>query len=278
MSARAWFARLGLLLVLGWSCRAQGTQSVVLASTTSTEDSGLFDVLIPAFEAEQPRFRVMVVAVGSGEALAIGRRGDADVLLVHSPAAESSFVAQGYGENRSAVMVNDFVLVGDSADPANVRGLPDAAAAFRRIADARARFVSRGDRSGTHAKELAIWRAAGVTPIDPAAPTSGTARWYVEVGQGMGETLRIADETRAYTLSDRGTYLALRSTLELSLLVEGDPRLQNPYSVMVVKRARNRAGGRAFAEWIVGASAQRVIGEFGRDRFGQPLFTPTARD
>ncbi|HSL70812.1 MAG TPA: substrate-binding domain-containing protein [Longimicrobiales bacterium] len=274
MRALLWIALLSLVPLPGWGCAAS-VESVVLASTTSTEDSGLFDVLIPAFEAAHPKLRVMVVAVGSGEALAIGRRGDADVLLVHSPAAESTFVAEGHGHSRRAVMTNDFVLVGDSADAARVRGLRDAAAAFRRIAAARARFVSRGDRSGTHTKELELWQAAGVAPIDSARPTSEESRWYVEVGQGMGETLRIANETGAYTLSDRGTYLALRNSLALPVLVEGDARLQNPYSVIVVRRARNPTGGQAFAEWIVGNEAQRLIGEFGTDRFGQPLFRPT---
>ena len=270
MRARTW-AALALVLAL-FGCRARAPQSLVLASTTSTEDSGLFDVLLPAFERAHPAYRIKLVAVGSGEALALGRRRDADVLLVHSPAAEKTFMADGHGVRRLAVMYNDFVLVGDSADRARTRGLSDIVEAFRRIAHAHARFAARGDQSGTHVKELALWREAGLAPAsDSAAHT-----WYVDVGQGMGETLRIASETGAYTLTDRGTYLALRNTLHLVVLVQGDPRLRNPYSVIEVRGARNAAGARAFADWIVSPPAQQLIGALGRDRFAQPLFIPDA--
>jgi tungstate transport system substrate-binding protein len=196
-----------LALILFASCRTQPRETVVLASTTSTEDSGLFDELLPAFEKANPRYRIVVVAVGSGEALAIARRGDADVLLVHSPAAESTFMAEGHGASRQPVMYNDFVLVGDPTDPAHVRGINDAAAALAQIARTASPFVSRGDQSGTHAKELSLWKAAGITPAD----SSKRGRWYMDVGQGMGETLRIANERHAYTLSDRGTYLSVRA-------------------------------------------------------------------
>jgi tungstate transport system substrate-binding protein len=239
----------------------------VLASTTSTEDSGLFDVLLPAFQQAYPQYRVQLVAVGSGEALRLGRRGDADVLLVHSPAAESMFVADGHAQSRASVMTNDFVLLGPPSDPAQLSGGHDAVAALQRIAARRAPFVSRGDSSGTHVKEIALWRAAGVDP-------ESTSPWRIEVGQGMGETLHIASEREGYTLSDRSTWLAQSPTLQLKLLVEGDPRLQNPYSVIVVRNARNGAGARAFAGWVTSAAGQHVIAEFGRARFGRPLFKP----
>jgi tungstate transport system substrate-binding protein len=253
-----------LLAVTG--CGTAPTSSLVLASTTSTEDSGLFSELLPAYERANPTYKIRLIAVGSGEALAIGRRGDADVLLVHSPAAESTFMAGGFGESRAPVMVNEFVLVGSASDSAGIRGLSNGATAFQQIAHARARFLSRGDSSGTHVKELQLWAAAGV----PARDRS----WYSEVGQGMGETLRMASEQQAYTLTDRGSYLALASGLRLETLVEGDSRLANPYSVIVVKSAKNAQGARAFAGWITGTEGQRIIGEFGRHRFGTPLFEP----
>ena len=265
---RVWL--LGALLLP--ACRPQKAETVVLASTTSTEDSGLFDELLPAFEKANPRYRIVVVAVGSGEALALARRGDADVLLVHSPAAESTFMAQGYGATRRPVMFNDFVIVGDSVDPAHIRGLRDAAAALGQIARRHAPFVSRGDQSGTHTKELALWRAAGIVPTD----SNATPRWYMDVGQGMGETLRIANERRAYTLSDRGTFLASKTSLALQIMVEGDARLRNPYSVIIVRNAKQAEGAQQFADWIVAEPGQKLIGAFGVARFGQPLFIPDA--
>ena len=258
-------ALLWLLLALT-GCGTAPTTSLVLASTTSTEDSGLFGELLPAFERANPRYDIKLIAAGSGEALAIGRRGDADVLLVHSPAAESTFMTDGFGESRASVMVNEFVLAGSASDSAAVRGLTDVAVAFQQIARAQARFLSRGDSSGTHVKELQLWAAAAVPIRDRS--------WYSDVGQGMGETLRMASEQQAYTLTDRGSYLALASGLRLELLVQGDRRLANPYSVIVVRSAKNASGARAFAEWITGTEGQRVIGDFGRDRFGAPLFEP----
>lgn len=252
---------------LSAACAGEERSAIVLSSTTSTEDSGLFDVLIPAFEAAHPSLRVRVLAVGSGQALELGRRGDADVLLTHAPAAESLFVAQGHGEERRPVMYNDFVLVGPAADPAGVRGESDAAAALARIAAAAAPFISRGDDSGTHRKELDLWEAAGLGGPDARGPG------YLEAGQGMGEVLRVAAEKEAYTLSDRSTFLFLRD-LPLEVLLEGDPRLTNPYAVIVVRTAKNRAGGRAFADWITSPRGQAVVGAYGRERFGQPLFFP----
>ena len=257
----------GALLAAVTGC--QDAEPLILASTTSTEDSGLFDVLIPAFEAASPGFDVAVVAVGSGQALEIGRRGDADVLLVHAPAAESAFVAAGHASERVEVMYNDFVIGGPAADPAGLRGLRDAVAAFRAIAAAGAVFTSRGDNSGTHAKEREIWAAAGIEP--------GGAS-YVEAGIGMADLLLVASERRAYTLTDRATFLSLRAGLNLEIMVEGDPRLYNQYAVLPVTSARNAEGARAFRNWITTPDAQALIGRYGIERFGQPLFTPNARN
>jgi tungstate transport system substrate-binding protein len=268
---RAFALAATLVALIAAACaedRAPRRETVVVASTTSTEDTGLFDVLVPAFEAAHPRFDVRIVAVGTGEALALGRRKDADVVLVHDPAAEEAFVAEGHGTERREVMYNDFVVAGPSADPAGVRGLSDAVEAFRRIAASGAPFVSRGDDSGTHRKERRLWTEAG---IDPAGS------WYVDAGQGMAETLRIASELGAYLLTDRATYLFLRDRLELDALAEGDPRLYNVYGVIPVAGARNFEGGRAFAEWITSPEAQALIAGYGVDRFGRPLFVPIAR-
>lgn len=263
----AWRAAALLVCVAaGVACSGE-RRPVLLASTTSTEDSGLLEVLIPAFEAAHPELRVRVTAVGTGQALELGRRGDADVLLVHAPAAESVFVAEGHGLRRCDVMYNDFVVVGPEADPAGIGGARDGPSALRRIRDAGATFVSRGDDSGTHQRERALWAEAGVSPEGDG---------YLEVGQGMAETLRMAAEKRAYTLTDRATYLDARERLDLEVLVEGDPGLFNPYGVIPAAGAANPAGAAAFAEWITGRAAQALIGGYGRERFGQPLFVPSA--
>ncbi len=259
------------LALLGAAAPLSAQPSLILATTTSTQDSGLLDDLLPRFEAATG-IRVKTIAVGSGEALAMGRRGDADVLLVHSKAAEDEFMAQGFGSLRLDVMYNDFVLVGPPADPAGIRGLP-AADALKRIAGTGALFVSRDDRSGTHARELGLWKQAG---IDPAGKP-----WYVATGQGMGETARVASEKRACTLADRGTFLALGKSLDLAILVEGGEELRNSYRVIVVspeKHPKARAAeARRFAEWLVTPEAQKAIGAFGREKFGQPLFVPDAK-
>lgn len=276
VSRNPWRHRTPVLLTLLAAALAPGCgagepappRQIILASTTSTEDSGLFDELIPAFEAAHPQFDVQVIAVGTGEALELGRRTDADVLLVHAPAAEKEFVAQGYGLERREVMYNDFVIVGPPDDPAGVRGLTDVNEALRRITSAGAPFVSRGDDSGTHKKEMELWRAAGIEPTRPA---------YLDAGQGMGEVLRIASERRGYTLTDRATYLFLQHALSLEVLVEGDERLFNQYGVLPVKGARNTAGAAVFTDWITSPEAQALIGRYGTDRFGQPLFVPNAR-
>ena len=267
-----------VLLVVGCSSTAapassavgrSAERSLILATTTSTQDSGLLDELLPQFTRDSG-WQVTTLAVGSGQALELGRRGEADVLLVHSPAAEEAFVAEGTAGQRRLVMHNDFVLVGPANDPAQVRGL-DSTGAVTRIAAAQSPFVSRGDESGTHAREEDLWTKAGITPA---------GSWYQATGQGMGATLRVASEKAGYTLSDRATYLAQRGTLALDVLSEGDPGLRNVYHVIeMTTRAGERVqpdGARAFADWIVSPAAQQQIGEFGRAQFGQPLFTPDA--
>jgi len=244
---------------------------LILATTTSTQDTGLLDALLPAFE-KQTNIQVKVIAVGSGEALAMGRRGDADVLLVHSKAAEDVFMAEGHGFARFDVMHNDFVLMGPVTDPAKVKGA-DAVEAFKRIAAAAAPFVSRGDRSGTHVKEQGLWKQAGVDPQGQA--------WYISAGQGMGETARIASEKQAYALIDRGTWLALSKGLDLPVLCEGGEDLLNRYRVIVLDPAKHpQAHVReawTFAKWLVSPAAQKRIGEFGVAKYGRPLFVPDAK-
>ena len=261
-----------VVLCLAWTpAGAQAPAStVVLSTTTSTQDSGLLDVLIPLFE-KQTGLTVKPVSVGTGQALALAARGEADVTLVHAPSLEKKYVADGKLLNRRLVMYNDFIVIGPEDDPAKIRGEKRAAAAFAKIAAAGARFVSRGDKSGTHILEQALWKESRATPAAP---------WYIESGQGMGATLGIADDRRAYTLTDRGTYLAFSKRLALKPLVEGDKALFNVYSVMEVNPANgsrvNAAGGKAFAEFMLAPATQAVIKTFGVDKFGQPLFVPIA--
>ena len=263
-----------VILVFVLSATSAGAQTpastVVLSTTTSTQDSGLLDVLVPVFE-RQSGLTLKPVAVGTGQALALAARGEADVVLVHAPALEKKYVADGKLLNRRLVMYNDFIVVGPENDPAKIRGEPRAAAALAKIAAAGARFVSRGDKSGTHLLEQALWKEAGVTPAAP---------WYIESGQGMGATLTIADDRRAYTLTDRATYLAFSRRLTLTTLVEGDRALFNVYSVMEVNPANgprvNAAGGKAFADFIVAPATQALIRAFGVEKFGRPLFVPIA--
>ncbi|MEI6509495.1 MAG: substrate-binding domain-containing protein [bacterium] len=245
--------------------------SIILATTTSTQDSGLLDELIPLFTKETG-IQVKVIAVGTGEALAMGERGDADVLLVHSRTSEDAFMAKGQGSLRYDVMYNDFLLVGPSSDPAKAKGL-EIMAALQAIAKAQAQFVSRGDNSGTHTKELALWKKTTVTP-------SGQA-WYLSAGQGMGETARIASEKGAYTLIDRATYLAVEKSLQLMIISEKGKDLLNPYGVIVVNPANHATvhavEAKAFADWIVRPDIQKFIGEFGVAKYGQQLFVPDAK-
>jgi tungstate transport system substrate-binding protein len=251
------------------------SREILLATTTSTRDAGLLDSLLPVFERETG-YQVKVVAVGSGQALALGRRGDADVVLSHAPEAEQALTDSGYLLRRRLVMHNDYLIVGPATDPAGLRGLTDAAAAMRRVAAARARFVSRGDRSGTNLLELKLWKLAAIEP-----PTAGAeGGWYFDAGQGMAATLQMADEKRAYTITDRATYLAWRDRVQLVPLAEGDPVLYNVYHVMEVNPRNaprvNARGGRALSDWLVAPATQRLIGAFGTSRFGQSLFVPDA--
>jgi tungstate transport system substrate-binding protein len=256
-----------LLLIL-WALDAGAAERLRLATTTSTQDSGLLAVLNPAFEAASG-IAVDVIAIGSGKALALARNGDVDVVLAHDPNAEETFIADGAGVDRRPVMTNDFVLVGPPTDPAGVRAATSAPDALARIARAEAAFVSRGDQSGTHVKELALFAAAQVQPA---------GRWYLAAGQGMGPVLQIADEMPAYTLADRGTWLARRAGLGLVLLYAGDRALLNPYHVMRVNPARHPHvrvdAARAYADFLTGARGQALIGGFLID--GEALFKPVA--
>ncbi|MFC1575513.1 substrate-binding domain-containing protein [Gemmatimonadota bacterium] len=248
------------------SGQAPESRNIILATTTSTQDSGLLDELLPPFE-ERTGFRVKTIAVGTGEALAMGSRGDADVLLAHAPEKEKELVAAGFVINRRIVMHNDFLIVGPVEDPAGIHGSDDGAESVIRIAEAGARFVSRGDNSGTHLREMSLWSAAAMEP---------GGDWYLSTGQGMGATLMIAAEKGAYVLTDRGTYLSWREQTDLVPHVEGDPLFLNIYSVMEVNPERfsrvNGAGAKAFSEFILGPEAQEIIREFGAEQFGQPLF------
>src|SRR3989454_12265996 len=248
------------------------SREVLLATTTSTRDAGLLDSLVPVFERTSG-YNVKVIAVGSGQALEMGRRGDADVVLAHAPEAERVLVDSGYFISRRLVMHNDFLIVGPAADPAHLGGMTDALAALRRLAEGRAPFVSRGDQSGTHKLEQKLWRLAGIRP-------PGAGGWYIEAGHGMGETLQMADEKRAYTITDRATYLAWRAKVQAAPLVEGAPLLYNVYHVLEVNPKNapriNAPGGKAFAEFLVAPATQALIAEFGKSRFGRSLFIPDA--
>jgi tungstate transport system substrate-binding protein len=263
------FATLTLVLALTPPAPAQSS-IVILSTTTSTQDSGLLDVLVPLFE-KRAGMTVKTISVGTGQALALAARGEADVTLAHVPALERKYVEDGKMQNRRLVMYNDFVIIGPEDDPAKIKGLPKAVDALKRIAASEARFVSRGDKSGTHTLELGLWKQAGIEP---------KGAWYIESGQGMGQTLGIANDRRAYTITDRGTWLAFQKRISLPILVEKDRPLLNIYSVMEVNPANgprvNSAGGKAFADFMLSPEVQAVIKTFGVDRYGQPLFVPIA--
>lgn len=264
-------AALSAAVLLAAPLAAQAQESIVVASTTSTEQSGLFRHLLPAFEKESG-IQVKVVAVGTGQALDIGRRGDADVVFVHDAKAEEKFMAEGYGVGRHEVMYNDFILVGPKSDPAHVGGGKDILEAMRKIAAAGAPFASRGDRSGTHAAELRYWEAAGVD----LSPAKG--KWYKETGSGMGPTLNTASGLNAYALTDRGTWLSFKNRGELAILVEGDKRLFNQYGVMVVNPAKHpqvkQKEAQKFVDWVTSSAGQRAIADYKVG--GQQLFFPNA--
>ncbi len=242
---------------------------LLLATTTSTQDSGLLDVLIPDFQ-QKTGYKVKTSAVGTGAALAIGARGDADVVLVHAPSLEADFMKQGNGDRRLFVMHNDFIVVGPPSDPAKIKGKP-VLDALKALAATQTAFISRGDNSGTDVLEKSLWKQAGITPAKP---------WYVEAATGMGQTLQIASEKNAYTITDRATYLSQKSHLQLDILNGGDPPLLNYYHVITVSSTKfpkvNRAGANAFADYLVHPDTQKLIASFGLDKFGQQLFFPDA--
>ncbi len=261
------------LVACGFAVSAHAeSDTIVCASTTSTQNTGLFEYLLPLFTA-RTGIRVKVVAVGTGQALAMAARGDADVLVVHAPEAEKAFIAQGHGLERREFMYNDFIIVGPPDDPAGIHGQKDAIGAFKEIAAKKVLFISRGDDSGTHKKELSIWKKAGIDSTKDS--------WYQEAGQGMSNTLRMADERKAYTLCDRGTWLATKARLnpELEIMVEGDPVFNNHYSVIVVNPKKHpqakSAEAQKFSDWLVSEEGQRVIGAF-KDKSGNTLFHPNA--
>jgi tungstate transport system substrate-binding protein len=267
-------ASLALLGAFSSPASAAGAdKSIILATTTSTQDSGLLDALLPIFQKETG-YVVKTIAVGSGQAMAMGERGEADVLLVHSPAAEKKFMEGAFGVHRKLVMHNDFVIVGPPSDPAKIKGVATAREAMKRIAAAGALFLSRGDNSGTNAKEKVLWKAAAIAPEGQ--------KWYQSTGLGMGQTLNVASEKRGYTLTDRGTYLALDKgrQLGLEILLQGEPLLLNVYHVIEVNPAKwpkvNTAGAKAFSDFIVSKKAQAFIATFGKEKFGSPLFFPDA--
>lgn len=249
-----------------------GDQRIILATTTSTEDSGLLEVILPDFTAKTG-IEVDVIAVGTGQALQLGIDGNADVLLVHARAREDEFMANGDGVRREEVMYNDFVIVGPAADPAGIKGMTNAAEALKKLADTGSTFISRGDDSGTHTKEKSVWKAAGIE--EPSGD------WYVSAGQGMGDVLNMAKEQQAYTLADRATYLALvKEGLDLVILVEGDPVLFNPYGVIAVNPEKNdqisNDLANQFIDWIISVPTQEMIGQYGVADFGAPLFVPNS--
>ncbi len=265
------FALVMGLVMASQACKEQAVPELTLATTTSTYDSGLLESLLPPFEKANS-VKVKVIAVGSGQAMDLGKRGDADVLLVHDPQKEEEFMAQGYGASRQRVMQNDFVVVGPAQDVAGIRGMKNAPAAFARIAAAQAAFISRGDESGTHSKEKSLWDKASVNAASKGA-------WYRSAGQGMGATLSMADELQAYTLADRSTYLALRARLKLAVLVEGDEELWNPYSVIALNAAKfpnlQHELASKFIQYLMSSQGEDIIDNFGKDKFGESIFFST---
>lgn len=243
-------------------------KEIILSTTTSTYDSGLLDELIPVFEKKY-KLSVIPIAVGTGEALGMGKRGEVDVVLVHSGSAEDKFLEEGYGVNRKDVMHNDFVIIGPEEDPAEIKGNENVTEAFKKMSEKQMLFVSRGDDSGTHKKEIKIWEEAEIEP---------KGDWYLEAGQGMAGTIMIANEKNAYTLSDRGTYLSQQDNIELVILFEGDPLLLNPYGIIAVNPDKhskvNYEGAMRFIEFITSKDGQEIIKNFGIEKYGQPLFFP----
>ena len=261
-----------LATAVGCEWSPEQDNKLVLATTTSARDSGLLDAILPSFE-NKTGIEVEVIAVGTGQALTLGRRGDTDILLTHAPAAENKFVADGYADQRHIIMSNDFLLSGPEADPASIRDTPHIRDAMRQIAKQEAPFISRGDQSGTHLREQQAWRDCGISP---------EGAWYIEAGSGMAATLRMASELQAYTLCDRGTFLAQRENLKLAILCQHDPNMENEYAAMIVSRAKhphvNFRAAQQFVDFLTSPDIQEVIGKFGITQYGTPLFVPTGHD
>lgn len=268
---RSFAATFALLLAASVAFAAPTTKTLILATTTSTQDSGLLDELLPVFQKSTGYF-VKTISVGSGQAMKMGEKGEADVLLVHSPDAEKKFVEQGFGVNRKLVMHNDFIIIGPANDPARIKGEKSAKEALKKIAAANALFLSRGDNSGTHALEKKLWKATGIKQEGQ--------KWYQQTGLGMGQTLSVAAEKKGYTIADRGTYLSQKKNLGLVILVEGDASLLNIYHVIEVNPAKwpkvNAAGAKAFSNFMVAKKTQNIIKTFGVKKYGAPLFFPDA--
>ena len=267
------FLQIALIIVIVFNITACGSKerTMILATTTSTEDSGLLDYLLPIFEKETG-IKVKVLAKGTGEALEIAKRGDADGLLVHAKAQEIKFVEEGFGTKRLEVMYNDFVFVGPKEDQAKLKEKTpsDAISALKLISSSEAKFISRGDKSGTHSKELGIWKAAGIEP---------TGDWYVSAGKGMGAVLQMASEMKAYTLTDRATYLSMKDKLELDIVTEKGKDLLNQYAFIRLNSSKNKIKeeeANEFIEWMISDKGQELIGEFGKEKYGQALFIPNA--
>ena len=270
---RKLFVLILVLVMIGGAAAVSAETRIRMASTTSTQNSGLFDYLLPIFE-KKTGIKIDVVAVGTGASIEIGKRGDADVVFVHAKEQELKAVEEGFFVNRHDVMYNDFVIIGPTSDPAKIKGMKSAPDAFKKISGSGASFVSRGDKSGTNTKELSLWKKAGIEPAGQ--------KWYLEVGQGMEKTQRIADEKRAYTLTDRGTWLATRDKdkLDMVVVLEGDPTLFNQYGVMAVnpEKAKNVKYKEAmeFVNWIISKEGQDAVAAF-KDKNGNPLFIPNAK-
>ncbi len=258
-------------LFLGCASKSPPSRELTLATTTSTQDSGLLDVLLPAFERESG-VKVKVIAVGSGQALELGRRGDADILLTHSPQAEKKFMEEGWGTSREAVMHNDFVIVGPAEGRVELKNAPTVADAFKIIAEAESPFISRSDESGTHQKEINIWKSADIEP---------DGQWYIRAGAGMAQALRMAHEKKAFVLSDRATYLTLKNEIEMKVSFEGDEQLLNRYSVITVNPQKHshihQDEANRFVEFLMSPNAKKIIGSFGVELYGQSLFVPDAK-
>jgi tungstate transport system substrate-binding protein len=268
---KKWFVLSLVVTLLSAISAWAASKTVILATTTSTQDSGLLDVLVPLFEKESG-YLVKTISVGSGQAMKMGEKGEADVLLVHSPDAEKKFMAGGFGATRRLVMHNDFIIVGPAADPAKVKAAGSSVDALRRIARSGSLFASRGDNSGTDAKEKALWKGAGINPEGQ--------KWYQQTGLGMGQTLSVAAEKKSYSLTDRATFLALKKNLGLVILAEGDSKLLNIYHAIEINPVKwpkvNVGGGKSFADFMVSKKTQELIGRFGVEKYGAPLFFPDA--